>query len=487
MNKQSLHQRLLQKLSPQQIKLMKLIQLSTLELEDKIDQEIELNPALENKNDAEDLQDYNIDSSNDIKDEDTQHEKRDVDIDQYISDDEIPSYKLYSNNSNYADQEVKEIPFSGGESLFDLLKKQLGEHKLTDKKSDIGNFVIGCINDDGYLTRDAQAISDDLIFSKNLICSLGEIHDVLEIVQSFDPPGIGAIDLRECLVLQLKRKEQKEDVKRAILILERKFIEFTNKHYSKICDSLKINLDQLKLAIKEIEKLNPKPGGGVDSTKYVQRITPDFSIQIEDEQVNFTLNSRNAPSLRINKEFSNLLLLNKEKKGDISKSQKEALLFTKQKLDSARWFINAIYQRQQTLILTMSTILEIQKDYFLFVDEKDLKPMILKDVAEKTNLDISTISRVVNSKYVETPYGTFSLRHFFSESIARSDGESISVKEVKNIITELIKSENTEKPLNDQKLVDELNKKGYKIARRTVAKYREQMNFPVARLRKKIS
>ena len=265
------------------------------------------------------------------------------------------------------------------------------------------------------------------------------------------------------------------------------FIEFTNKHFSKICDSLKFNKDQLKLAISEIEKLNPKPGGGVDTAKYIQRIIPDFTIQIEDEKVAFTLNARNAPSLRINKDFSDLLLLNKEKKGNISKSQKEALLFTKQKLDSARWFINAIYQRQQTLILTMSTILDIQKEYFLFGDESDLKPMILKDVAEKTNLDISTISRVVNSKYVDTPYGTFSLRHFFSESIAKSDGENISVKEVKNIITDLIKSEDSQKPLNDQKLVDELNKKGYKIARRTVAKYREQMNFPVARLRKKIS
>jgi len=486
MNKQSLNQKLLQKLSPQQIKLMKLIQLSTLELEDRIDQEIELNPALENKN-LEESEEYNLESNNEEKDDENIYENRDIDIDQYISDDEIPAYKLYSNNNHYADQEIKEIPFSGGESLFQILQKQLGEHKLNDKKSEIGNYIIGCINDDGYLTRDNQAISDDLIFSRNLNCNLEEIQEVVEIVHSFDPPGIGAKDLQECLVLQLKRKKKKEEVQRAIVILERKFLEFTNKHYSKICDSLKITIDELKLAIKEIEKLNPKPGGGMDSSKYIQRIIPDFSIQVEEEKVHFTLNSRNAPSLRINKEFSNLLLLHKEKKGDISKSQKDALLFTKQKLDSARWFINAIYQRQQTLILTMSTILEIQQDYFLFGDEKDLKPMILKDVAEKTNLDISTISRVVNSKYVETPYGTFSLRHFFSESIAKSDGENISVKEVKNIITDLIKNENVEKPLNDQKLVDELNKKGYKIARRTVAKYREQMYIPVARLRKKIS
>ncbi len=486
MNKQSLNQKLLQKLSPQQIKLMKLIQLSTLELEDRIDQEIELNPALENKN-LEESEQYDFESKNDIKDEEDMYENRDIDIDQYISDDEIPAYKLYSTNNHYADQEIKEIPFSGGESLFQILQKQLGEHKLNDKKREIGNYIIGCINDDGYLTRDNQAISDDLIFSRNLTCDLEEIQEVLNIVHSFDPPGIGAKDLQECLILQLKRKEQRKEVNHAISILERKFIEFTNKHYSKICDSLKITIDELKLAIKEIEKLNPKPGGGMDSSKYIQRITPDFSIHVEDEKVHFTLNSRNAPSLRINKEFTNLLLLHKEKKGDISKSQKDALLFTKQKLDSARWFINAIYQRQQTLILTMSTILEIQKDYFLFGDEKDLKPMILKDVAEKTNLDISTISRVVNSKYVETPYGTFSLRHFFSESISKSDGENISVKEVKKIITDLIKNENTEKPLNDQKLVDELNKKGYKIARRTVSKYREQMHIPVARLRKKIS
>ena len=486
MSKQSLHQKLLQKLSPQQIKLMKLIQLSTLELEDRIDQEIELNPALEN-NKMEESKDYDFEDNNEKEFEDSPYENRDIDIDQYISDDEIPAYKLYSNNNHYADQEFKEIPFSGGESLFEILKKQLGEHKLNDKKSEIGYYIIGCINDDGYLTRDNQAISDDLIFTRNMNCTLEEIQEVVDIVHTFDPPGIGAKNLKESLILQLKRKQKNDEIDDAISILERKFIEFTNKHYSKICDSLKITTEQLKLAIKEIEKLNPKPGGGVDSTKYIQRITPDFSIHVEDDHVQFTLNSRNAPSLRINKEFSNLLLLHKEKKGDVSKSQKEALLFTKQKLDSARWFINAIYQRQQTLILTMSTILDIQREYFLYGDEKDLKPMILKDVAEKTNLDISTISRVVNSKYVETPYGTFSLRHFFSESIAKSDGENISVKEVKKIITDLIQNENPEKPLNDQKLVDELNKKGYKIARRTVAKYREQMHFPVARLRKKIS
>ncbi len=487
MNKQSLNQKLLQKLSPQQIKLMKLIQLSTLELENRIDQEIELNPALENKNELDEFNDYNLDSKPEPDNDENLYESRDADLDQYISDDEIPQYKLYSQNSGYSDQEVKEIPFSGGESLFDTLQKQLGEHKLNDKETEIGNFIIGCINDDGYLTRDTQAIADDLVFSKNLICTVEEIKKILEIVQTFDPPGIGALNLKECLIIQLNRKQKTEHIERAIVILKRKFFEFTNKHYSKICDSLSLSIEQLKSAINEIEKLNPKPGGGIDSGKYIQRIIPDFTVQVEDEKVNFTLNARNAPSLRVNKEFSDLILLNKEKKGDISKSQKEALLFTKQKLDSARWFINAIFQRQQTLILTMSTILEIQKEYFLFGDESDLKPMILKDVAEKTNLDISTISRVVNSKYVDTPYGTFSLRHFFSESIAKSDGENISVKEVKNIITELIKNEDSQKPLNDQKLVDELNKKGYKIARRTVAKYREQMNFPVARLRKKIS
>ena len=330
MNKQSLNQKLLQKLSPQQIKLMKLIQLSTLELEDRIDQEIELNPALEdNKMVGE--EDYDIDSNNEKKDEENLHENRDIDIDQYISDDEIPAYKLYSNTNHYADQEIKEIPFSGGESLFEVLQKQLGEHKLSYKKKDIGNYIIGCINDDGYLTRDTQAISDDLIFSRNLSCTLEEIEDTLQIVHSFDPPGIGARDLRECLILQLKRKEKKEDIVNAILILERKFVAFTNKHYSKICNSLKITIEQLKMAIKEIEKLNPKPGGGMDSAKYIQSITPDFSIQIEEENVHFTLNARNAPSLRINKEFSNLLLLNKERKGDISKSQKDAFLFTKQK------------------------------------------------------------------------------------------------------------------------------------------------------------
>ena len=482
MPKQSLNQKLLQKLSPQQIKLMKLIQLSTIELENRIDNELTENPALESENISNNEEsDFEEDYINDLD-----FQERDLNLDQYISDDEIPSYKLYTQSSY--ENEEHEIILNTGKNLFEILIDQLREHKLSEKYFEIGYYIIGCINDDGYLNRKPLQICDDLIFSKNLSCTEQEVLEVLTIIQSFDPPGVAARDLKESLIIQLKKKEKKSEINLAVLILEEYFETFVNKHYDKLCNKLKVNLDDLKLAILEIEKLNPKPAVGLNSSDHVQSIIPDFTVQVDEEdRVEFTLNSRNAPILKISKEFKNLISLNKEKKGDISKENHQALLFAKQKLDSARWFINAIQQRQKTLILTMSAIVEKQKNYFITGDERDLKPMILKDIATEINMDISTVSRVINSKYVETLFGVFSLKHFFSESMTKNDGESISAKEIKNSIREIITNENSEKPVNDQSITEMLKSKGYNIARRTVAKYREQMGFPVARLRKKIT
>ncbi len=485
MQKQSLHQKLFQKLSPQQIKLMKLIQLSTIELENRVDEELSENPALEDgkMSNEEELNSFDLEDeyNNDLGVRD-----QDINLDQYMSDDEIPSYKLYTQSSY--NEEEQELILSSGKNLLEILMDQLREHKISEKSFEIGAYIIGCINDDGYLKRNIQQICEDLIFSKNLTCSSEEVKEVLQVIQSFDPPGVAGRDLKESLVIQLKRKENKPEVSLAILLLENFFDLFVNKHYEKLCQRLNTNIGDLKLAILEIEKLNPKPAVGINASSHIQSIIPDFSVQVdEQDNVEFTLNSRNAPVLKINKEFQNLIHLHKEKKGDIGKKNQQALLFAKQKLDSARWFISAIQQRQKTLILTMSAIIKKQKAYFISGDEKDLKPMILKDIAIEVNMDISTISRVINSKYVETLFGVFSLKHFFSESMKKNDGENISAKEIKNIIKDIINNENPTKPVNDQKITEFLKNKGYNIARRTVAKYREQMNFPVARLRKKIT
>ena len=485
MQKQSLHQKLFQKLSPQQIKLMKLIQLSTIELENRVDEELSENPALEDgkMSNEEELNSFDLEDeyNNDLGVRD-----QDINLDQYMSDDEIPSYKLYTQSSY--NEEEQELILSSGKNLLEILMDQLREHKISEKSFEIGAYIIGCINDDGYLKRNIQQVCEDLIFSNNLTCSSEEVKEVLQIIQSFDPPGVAGRDLKESLIIQLKRKENKPEVSLAILLLENFFDLFVNKHYEKLCQRLNTNIGDLKLAILQIEKLNPKPAVGINASSHIQSIIPDFSVQVdEQDNVEFTLNSRNAPVLKINKEFQNLIHLHKEKKGDIGKKNQQALLFAKQKLDSARWFISAIQQRQKTLILTMSAIIKKQKAYFISGDEKDLKPMILKDIAIEVNMDISTISRVINSKYVETLFGVFSLKHFFSESMKKNDGENISAKEIKNIIKDIINNENPTKPVNDQKITEFLKKKGSNIARRTVAKYREQMNFPVARLRKKIT
>ena len=479
MVKQSLQQSLQQKLSPQQIQLMKLIELSTLELEQKVKDEIETNPALDDANNSIDSLDE------EISDNVTLEENQDIDIDQYLSDDEIPAYKLHYNNASQDDVH-ENAPIVGGQTHFDVLKAQLGEVKLKEEEYKIGEYLIGCIDDDGYMRRTIDQIIDDLVFKENLVVHSSEVEKLLSIVQTFDPPGIGARTLQECLLLQLKRKEQTGSVLFAIDVINLQFKQFVNKHYKKICEKFNVNDVELKHAILEIEKLNPKPASSSNHTKYTHQIIPDFSLFINNEDIQFQLNSRNAPSLNVSKEYLNMLNLYKEQGDSINTDNKQALLFVKQKLDSAKWFINAIHQRQQTLISTMSSIIKKQKTYFLTGDEKHLTPMILKDIAQDISMDISTISRVVNSKYVETPYGIKPLKYYFSESISRQDGENISVKQIKSIIKEKINSESISAPLNDQALVDYLVGKGYKIARRTVAKYREQMNFPVARLRKKI-
>ena len=485
MAKQSLQQSLQQKLSPQQIQLMKLIELSTLELEQKVKDEIETNPALDDDNlSSESFDDTELETdSSDFSD--SSESENDFDLDQYISDDEGPAYKLYTNNASKDDEDEK-APIVGGYTCLDILKSQLSEFKLAEKEQKIGEYIIGCVDDDGYIRRSIEQIIDDLVFKENLICDEIEVRKMLSVVQDFDPPGVGAQNLQQCLLLQLARKEPTEHVLFAIDILSLQFKQFVNKHYSKICEKFKVDETVLKNAISEIEKLNPKPASNSNDTKYTQQIIPDFTLIIDDEEITFTLNSRNAPTLNISKEYLNMLNLYKESGGDVTKKNKQAFLFIKQKLDSARWFINAIQQRQQTLIQTMTSIIKIQKKYFLSGDQKDLAPMILKDVSEDINMDISTISRVVNSKYIETPYGIKSLKYYFSESMSKSDGESVSVKEIKSIIEEKINEESKDNPMNDQALVDFLNKKGYQIARRTVAKYREQMNIPVARLRKKL-
>ena len=485
MAKQSLQQSLQQKLSPQQIQLMKLIELSTLELEQKVKDEIETNPALDDDNlSSESFDDTELETDS-SEFSDSSESENDFDLDQYISDDEVPAYKLYTNNASKDDEDEK-APIVGGQTYLDILKSQLSEFKLAEKEQKIGEYIIGCVDDDGYIRRSIEQIIDDLVFKENLICDEIEIRKMLSVVQNFDPPGVGAQNLQQCLLLQLARKEQTEDVLFAIDILSFQFKQFVNKHYSKICEKFKVDETVLKNAISEIEKLNPKPASNSNDTKYTQQIIPDFTLIIDEEEITFTLNSRNAPTLNISKEYLNMLDLYKESGGNVAKKNKQAFLFIKQKLDSARWFINAIQQRQQTLIQTMTSIIKIQKKYFLSGDQKDLAPMILKDVAEDINMDISTISRVVNSKYIETPYGIKSLKYYFSESMSKSDGESVSVKEIKSIIEEKINEESKDNPMNDQALVEFLNKKGYQIARRTVAKYREQMHIPVARLRKKL-
>jgi len=485
MLKQNLQYKLLQKLSPQQIQLMKLIQLPTQAFEEKIKQEIEENPALDSGKDNDDDDDFGEDSQNEYDDTGTETIETDINIDDYLSDDEMPSYKLQSNNYS-SDDDEKNIPYASGTSFNQFLKSQLNTLRLNEQEEQITEFLVGSIDGSGYIRRPLEDIVDDLAFSENIITVEEEVKRMLDYVQQLDPAGVGAQSLEECLLIQLKRKPETPGRNLAILILEKSFEHFVKKHYKKLIQKFDITNDQLKDAIHEIEKLNPKPGGSYSgNTKMIEQIVPDFSIRIVEGSLDLTLNSRNAPELHISNEYNNMLKGYAASK-DKSKSQKDAVQFIKQKLDAAKWFIDAIKQRQQTLLLTMNAIMHLQEEYFLTGDERKLKPMILKDIADKINMDVSTVSRVANSKYVDTPYGTKLIKEFFSESMKNEQGVDVSTKEIKKILQTVIEEENKKKPLTDDKLVGLLKEKGYLIARRTIAKYREQLNIPVARLRKEI-
>ena len=473
--KQYLKLKLSQKLSPQQIQLMKLIQLPTLDFEQKIQREIEENPALEEGKNSkdEDQQDSQEDYSED-----------DINIDDYINYDDTPSYKLNSNNSGR--QEDKNIPFSSGISFTQHLLSQLKPISLNEKKMKIAEFLVGSIDESGYIRLEIEEIIDDLAFTQNLIVHEDELKEILNIVQDFDPPGVGALSLQECLIIQLRRKKRNEYIDLAIDIIENSFEQFSKKHFEKLMSKYSIEEQQLKEIINLISKLNPKPGGSYSGGgKPIEQVIPDFRISIENDELTLDLNYRNSPVLNISRDYDEMLRGYKLEKNK-SKSQKEAIQFIKQKLDSAKWFIDAVKQRQQTLMITMRAIMNYQSEYFITGDERKIKPMILKDIANEIEMDISTISRVANSKYVDTPYGTKLLKEFFSESMKTTSGEEISTIEIKKILEKVVQNENKRKPETDEKLVKILNEKGYKIARRTVAKYREQLNIPVARLRKEI-
>jgi RNA polymerase sigma-54 factor len=485
MLRQSLHQKLLQKLSPQQIQLMKLIQLPTQAFEQRLKQELEENPALESgKETLDDYEDNQSDESYEDGDADSINAD-DINIDEYLSDDEIPNYKTQANNYS-SDDEEKHIPYASGTSFTQHLKSQMHTYRLTEEEEIITDFLVGSIDESGYLRRELVDVLDDLAFTQNIYSTEEEIERLLKIVQQLDPGGVGARNLKECLLIQLKRKKEKTSSALAIKILETSFDHFVKKHYKKLLQKFHVSENELKDAILEIEKLNPKPGGSfVGSNKIAEQIVPDFTIRIVEGELELTLNSRNAPELHISNEYNNLLrgYKNSSKK---SKSQKEAILFIKQKLDAAKWFIDAIRQRQQTLFLNMNAIMHHQEEYFLTGDERKLKPMILKDIADVIDMDVSTVSRVANSKYVTTPYGTKLIKEFFSESMKNDQGEDVSTREIKNILASVIKKEDKKKPLTDDKLSVILKDKGYPIARRTIAKYREQLYIPVARLRKEI-
>ncbi len=484
MLKQHLHFKLSQKLSPQQIQLMKLVQLPTQAFEERIKQELEENLALERgKEDA--TEDFEEGYSNEEFDDNTQINTEDINVDDYLSDDEIPDYRLHANNYS-SDQDDKSIPYASGSSFTQQLTDQLNTYRLEEQEYLIAKFLIGSIDDSGYMRRPLLDLTDDLAFTQNIFTDVETIEKVLKVVQQLDPAGVGARDLQECLLIQLQRKAQTPQTELAGLIVEKTFEKFTKKHYLKLQKKFNITENQLKDAIQEIERLNPKPGSSFSNNlRSVEHVVPDFTIKIVDGVLSLTLNARNAPELHISKSYSEMLLGYKASK-EKSKAQKEAVQFIKQKLDSAKWFIDAIRQRQQTLYVTMSAIMQYQKAYFLSGDEEQLRPMILKDIADEIEMDISTVSRVANSKYVNTPYGTKLIKEFFSESMTNDQGEEVSTREIKSILKTVIVEEDKKKPLTDEKLAKILKEKGYPIARRTVAKYREQLEFPVARLRKEI-
>jgi len=480
MLKQQLQIKLAQKLSPQQIKLMKLIQLSTLDLEQKIEAEIGENPALESG-----VEEVKSDTEETDFEESTTIETDEIDIDQYLSDDEIPSYRLYSNNFSN-DEEDRAIPLSGGISFHQSLLQQMGNLILNEDEMLIAEFLIGSIDDSGYIRRSDDELIDDLAFTQNIFTDKTQLEKVIRSVQSLDPPGVGARSLQECLQLQLeKKKKDRPEVIHALKIIRDEFDHFSHKHYTRLQERVGITQDELKKALELIGRLNPKPGGALSSTIQNTHVVPDFILTLEDGQIEVKLNRRNAPQLKVSNAYKDMLegYQEAEKK---SKTQQDAVQFIKQKLDAAKWFIDAIQQRHQTLTLTINAIVTHQKEYFLTGDERKLRPMILKDIADKVEMDISTISRVANSKYIDTPYGVKLLKTFFSEGLKNEEGEDVSSIEIKNILGQLIEEENKKKPLTDETLSKLMKEKGYRVARRTIAKYREQLDIPVARLRKEL-
>mgnify|MGYP006279210589 CR=1 FL=1 len=470
-------------MSPQQIQMIKLLEIPAIQLEQRIKKELEENPVLEEgseENPYEEPEDQKEDQDGDQQEE--------FSLEDYMEDDEIPSYRL--NTQNYSpDDKREEIPFTMGNTFMESLKSQLGLRKLTEEQEMLAEYILGNIDDDGYLRRELEAIADDLAFSAGVEASYEDLHEVLMIIQEFDPAGVGARSLQECLLLQIERKNLDDpDIQRAFRILKNHFEEFTNKHYDKIMQRLGITEEQLKSALEEILHLNPKPGGAVGDTqnKSFHHIVPDFILEDNDGELQLYLNSNNVPELRVSRTYSEMFESYSANKASATRDEKDAITFVKQKLDSAKWFIDAIKQRQNTMLLTMNAILEYQKKYFKEGDETKMRPMILKDIADMTNLDISTISRVVNSKYIQTHFGIFPLKYFFSEGMQTESGEEVSTREIKSILQDCINNEDKKKPLTDDRLSAILNEKGYHIARRTVAKYREQLGLPVARLRKKL-
>jgi RNA polymerase sigma-54 factor len=492
---QSLQQKLLQKLSPQQIQLMKLLQVPTANLEDRIKEELEENPALEvaeeNHDDGltdESKDEFESETTEEFEKEGSEEEYENIDISEYVNeyDDDVSDYKLKDDNYPELDDQ-KTIPHKVETSFHELLLDQLGMLSLDENTRRIAEQVVGSLDDDGYLRRETSSIVDDLAFRQNIETTESEVEELIRKIQQFDPPGVAARNLQECLLLQLQRKKAEgKSVEMAIEVLTQYFDEFTKKHYDKIQRGLNLNEEEFKDIIRQIIKLNPKPGGQVsESSKAESYVVPDFFIFNNNGTLELTLNSRNAPDLRISEGYREMLK-DYERGSKKDKRQKEAVLFIKQKIDAAKWFIDAIKQRQQTLYNTMHTIMDYQLEFFMTGDETVLKPMILKDIAERTALDISTISRVANSKFVQTEFGTYRLKFFFSESLSTDSGEEVSTREVKKILSDMIEGEAKKKPLSDERLTELLQEKGYNIARRTVAKYREQLNIPVARLRKEL-
>ncbi|MEA4850590.1 MAG: RNA polymerase factor sigma-54 [Paludibacter sp.] len=482
MLKQQLQQKLQQKLSPAQIQVIKMLEVPTLELEERIRQEIEENPALEEgaeTNDDEFDEDFNNEDGGN---------NDDFDIDDYVADDDIPDYKLKVNNSS-KDDKHEDIPFSAGMTFHENLMDQLGLLQLSEHDHQLAEYVIGNIDEEGYLRRTPESMVDDIVFQSGIQTTDDEMYRVVSLIQKFDPAGVGATTLQECLVLQLERKTQTTEIKQAIKIIVDYFEEFSKKHYDKITKALNIDEEQLKKIIAEIVKLNPKPGnswGGNILEKSMSAIVPDFILENDENQLTVHLNNSNIPELRVNNTYNEMFQDYASNKKNQTREMKDAVMFVKQKIDAARWFIDAIKQRQQTLLTTMIAIVNFQREFFIEGDDTYLRPMILKDIADITGYDISTISRVSNSKYIQTEFGIFPVKYFFSESMTNDSGEEVSTREIKKILQDCIDNEDKRKPLNDDALAEVLKEKGYLIARRTVAKYREQLNIAVARLRKEI-